>query len=142
MRFWRPVADERALADEADEILAGLGMGASAGLAASSLPHADQRRLEVALALACRPRLLLLDEPLAGMGAEDAQGMVAMIERLKRRTTILMVEHDMDAVFRLADVVSVLVGGRVIASGSPRAIRDDPEVRRAYLGEDETEAAA
>ena len=137
MRFWRPVAAERALVDEAGAVLAGLGMGASAGLAASSLPHSDQRRLEVALALACRPRLLLLDEPLAGMGAEDAQAMVGMIEQLKQRTTILMVEHDMDAVFRLADSISVLVGGRVIASGNPRDIRDDPEVRRAYLGEDE-----
>jgi len=136
MRFWRPVAAERALVDEAVAVLAGLGMGASAGLAASSLPHADQRRLEVALALACRPRLLLLDEPLAGMGAEDAQAMVGMIEQLKQRTTILMVEHDMDAVFRLADAISVLVGGRVIASGDPQDIRDDPEVRRAYLGED------
>jgi branched-chain amino acid transport system ATP-binding protein len=137
MRFWRPVAAERALADGADAVLAGLGMGASAGLAAGSLPHADQRRLEVALALACRPRLLLLDEPLAGMGAEDAQAMIGLIAQLKQRTTILMVEHDMDAVFRLADVISVLVGGAVIASGAPQAIRDDPEVRRAYLGEEE-----
>ena len=137
MRFWRPVAAERALGDEADAVLAGLGMAASAGLVAGSLPHADQRRLEVALALACRPRLLLLDEPLAGMGAEDAQAMIALIAQLKRRTTILLVEHDMDAVFRLADVISVLVGGAVIASGAPQAIRDDPEVKRAYLGEEE-----
>ncbi len=136
MRFWRPVAAERALAEESDVVLAGLGMGASAGLAAGSLPHADQRRLEVALALACRPRLLLLDEPLAGMGAEDAQAMIGLIAQLKQRTTILMVEHDMDAVFRLADVISVLVGGAVIASGAPQAIRDDPEVKRAYLGEE------
>jgi branched-chain amino acid transport system ATP-binding protein len=139
MRFWRPVAAERALAEESDAVLAGLGMGVSAGRAAGSLPHADQRRLEVALALACRPRLLLLDEPLAGMGAEDAQAMIGLIAQLKQRTTILMVEHDMDAVFRLADVISVLVGGAVIASGTPQAIRDDPEVRRAYLGEDEAE---
>jgi branched-chain amino acid transport system ATP-binding protein len=101
------------------------------------LPHADQRRLEVALALACRPRLLLLDEPLAGMGADDAQAMIGLIAQLKQSTTILLVEHDMDAVFRLADVISVLVGGRVIASGVPQLIRDDPEVRRAYLGEEE-----
>jgi branched-chain amino acid transport system ATP-binding protein len=137
MRFWRPVAAERALADGADAVLAGLGMGASAGLAAGSLPHADQRRLEVALALACLPRLLLLDEPLAGMGAEEAQAMIGLIAQLKQRTTILMVEHDMDAVFRLADVISVLVGGAVIASGAPQAIRDDSEVKRAYLGEEE-----
>ena len=137
MRFWRPVAAERALGAAADAVLAGLGMAALAALTAGSLPHADQRRLEVALALASQPRLLLLDEPLAGMGAEDAQAMIGLIAQLKQRTTILLVEHDMDAVFRLANVISVLVGGRVIASGVPQAIRDDPEVRRAYLGEEE-----
>ena len=137
MRFWRPVAAERALGAEADAVLAGLGMTALAGLTAGTLPHADQRRLEVALALASQPRLLLLDEPLAGMGAEDAQAMIGLIAQLKQSTTILLVEHDMDAVFRLANVISVLVGGRVIASGVPQAIRDDPEVRRAYLGEEE-----
>jgi len=140
MRFWRPVAAERALGAAADAVLAGLGMAALAALTAGSLPHADQRRLEVALALASQPRLLLLDEPLAGMGAEDAQAMIGLIAQLKQRTTILLVEHDMDAVFRLANVISVLVGGRVIASGVPQVIRDDPEVRRAYLGEEEAAA--
>ena len=140
MRFWRPVAAERALGAEAEVVLAGLGMAALAALTAGSLPHADQRRLEVALALASQPRLLLLDEPLAGMGAEDAQAMIGLIAQLKERTTILLVEHDMDAVFRLANVISVLVGGRVIASGVPRVIRDDSEVRRAYLGEEEAAA--
>jgi len=140
MRFWRPVAAERALGAAADAVLAGLGMAALAALTAGSLPHADQRRLEVALALASQPRLLLLDEPLAGMGAEDAQAMIGLIAQLKQRTTILLVEHDMDAVFRLANVISVLVGGRVIASGAPQVIRDDPEVRRAYLGEEEVAA--
>jgi len=140
MRFWRPVAAERALGAEADAVLAGLGMAALAALTAGSLPHADQRRLEVALALASQPRLLLLDEPLAGMGAEDAQAMIGLIAQLKERTTILLVEHDMDAVFRLANVISVLVGGRVIANGVPQVIRDDPEVRRAYLGEEEAAA--
>jgi len=140
MRFWRPVAAERALGAEAEMVLAGLGMSALAALTAGSLPHADQRRLEVALALASQPRLLLLDEPLAGMGAEDAQAMIGLIAQLKERTTILLVEHDMDAVFRLANVISVLVGGRVIASGVPQVIRDDPEVRRAYLGEEEAAA--
>ena len=140
MRFWRPVAAERALGAAAEAVLAGLGMSALAALTAGSLPHADQRRLEVALALASQPRLLLLDEPLAGMGAEDAQAMIGLIAQLKERTTILLVEHDMDAVFRLANVISVLVGGRVIASGVPQVIRDDPEVRRAYLGEEEAAA--
>jgi branched-chain amino acid transport system ATP-binding protein len=140
MRFWRPVAAERALGAAADAVLAELGMAALAALTVGSLPHADQRRLEVALALASQPRLLLLDEPLAGMGAEDAQAMIGLIAQLKQRTTILLVEHDMDAVFRLANVISVLVGGRVIASGAPQVIRDDPEVRRAYLGEEEAAA--
>jgi len=140
MRFWRPVAAERALKGEADAVLEGLGMAASAGQPAASLPHAGQRLLEVALALACRPRLLLLDEPLAGMGAEDAQAMIGLIARLKQGTTILLVEHDMDAVFRLADVISVLVAGSVIASGPPQAVRENAEVRRAYLGEEELAA--
>jgi branched-chain amino acid transport system ATP-binding protein len=137
MRFWDPVVSERALGDEIDGLVAELGLAASAAQRAASLPHAEQRRLEVALALACRPRLLLLDEPLAGMGAEEAEAMIELIARIKRQVTILLVEHDMDAVFRLADVVSVLVAGRVIATGGPQAIRDDPEVRRAYLGEEE-----
>jgi branched-chain amino acid transport system ATP-binding protein len=137
MRFWRPVAAESSLRKDTAEVLAGLDMTPLAGRLAASLPHADQRRLEVALALASRPRLLLLDEPLAGMGAEEAQAMVELIARIRARATILLVEHDMDAVFRLADVISVLVGGRVIASGAPQAIRDDSEVRRAYLGEEE-----
>jgi branched-chain amino acid transport system ATP-binding protein len=140
MRFWRPVAAEPGLREETDAALTELGMAASAGRQAGSLPHADQRRLEVALALACRPRLLLLDEPLAGMGAEEAQAMIEMIEKIKRATPILLVEHDMDAVFRLADTISVLVGGSVIASGAPQSIRNDPEVRRAYLGEEEVAA--
>jgi branched-chain amino acid transport system ATP-binding protein len=137
MRFWKPVASERALGDEVAGLVMELGLAPVAATRAASLPHAEQRRLEVALALACRPRLLLLDEPLAGMGAEEAQAMIALIARLKEHVTILLVEHDMDAVFRLADVVSVLVAGRVMATGAPQAIRDDPEVRRAYLGEEE-----
>jgi branched-chain amino acid transport system ATP-binding protein len=90
----------------------------------------------VGLALATRPRLLLLDEPMAGMGPEESQRMIALVERLRAQVTILLVEHDMDAVFRLASRVSVLVNGRLIASGAPQAIRRDPEVRRAYLGDE------
>jgi branched-chain amino acid transport system ATP-binding protein len=140
LSFWRPVAAEHALNEETGVLLESAGLAAHAGVPAARLSHADQRRLEVTLALACRPRLLLLDEPLAGMGAEEAQAMIASIARLKERVTIVLVEHDMDAVFRLADVISVLVAGRVIASGTPRAIRDDPQVRRAYLGEEEAAA--
>jgi branched-chain amino acid transport system ATP-binding protein len=103
------------------------------------LAHGEQRQLEVALALASRPRLLLLDEPMAGMGPDESERMVALIERLKGSVTIVLVEHDMDAVFRLADRISVLVYGRVLATGTPADIRANAEVRQAYLG---TEATA
>ena len=99
-------------------------------------PLAEQRALEIGLALALEPRLLLLDEPMAGMGPADAARMVGLLEGLKGHVSILLVEHDMDAVFRLADRVSVLVYGKVIASGRPEDVRADPEVRRAYLGEE------
>ena len=103
---------------------------------AANLAHGEQRQLEVAMALATRPRLLLLDEPMAGMGTEESQRMIALLASLKRRQTIVLVEHDMDAVFRLADRISVLVYGRVIATDVPERIRANEEVRRAYLGED------
>jgi len=91
----------------------------------------------VASAIATRPRLLLLDEPMAGMGTEESQRMIGLLQKLKQTRTIILVEHDMDAVFRLADRISVLVYGRVIATGKPEEIRVNPEVRRAYLGEDD-----
>jgi branched-chain amino acid transport system ATP-binding protein len=90
----------------------------------------------VAMALATRPRMLLLDEPMAGMGIDESQRMIGLLATLKRRQTMILVEHDMDAVFRLADRIAVLVYGRIIASGLPEEIRINPEVRRAYLGED------
>jgi branched-chain amino acid transport system ATP-binding protein len=103
---------------------------------AGALSHGEQRQLEVGIALATHPKLLLLDEPMAGMGAEESERMVALLQSLRAHTTMLLVEHDMDAVFRLADTISVLVAGKVIASGTPEAIRRNPEVRRAYLGDD------
>ena len=103
---------------------------------AANLAHGEQRQLEVAMALATRPRLLLLDEPMAGMGTEESQRMIALLDSLKRRQTIVLVEHDMDAVFRLADRISVLVYGRVIATDTPENIRSNEAVRKAYLGED------
>ena len=133
--FWRPVASEKALFEEAAAILQEVGLSEMKDRAAAMLSHGEQRALEVGLALATAPRLLLLDEPLAGMGPEESRRMVALIERLRSRATLLLVEHDMDAVFRLADRVSVLVSGRVIASGAPEAIRANAEVRRAYLGD-------
>ena len=136
-RFWSPAREEAALRAPAEAILEELGLGARAGVRAANLAHGEQRRLEIAMALAVRPRLMLLDEPVAGMGAEETQRMIAFLSTLKGGKTIILVEHDMDAVFSLADRVSVLVYGRIIATGSPQEIRANPEVRRAYLGEEE-----
>jgi len=105
---------------------------------AGTLAHGEQRQLEVGLALATQPKLLLLDEPMAGMGPEESERMVQLISGLRKDVSLLLVEHDMAAVFRLADRISVLVSGRVIASGSPQEIRTDAEVKRAYIGEDAT----
>ncbi|HYL91298.1 MAG TPA: ABC transporter ATP-binding protein [Burkholderiales bacterium] len=135
-RFWRDARRDPSLVDPARKILEDLGLAARATELAANLSHGEQRQLEVAMALATRPRLLLLDEPMAGMGAEESQRMIAFLRTLKERHTIVLVEHDMDAVFRLADRISVLVYGRLIASGAPEAIRANPEVRTAYLGED------
>lgn len=134
-RFWRPVWREAGLFAEADRLLERVGLGARADVPAGVLAHGEQRQLEIALALASRPRLLLLDEPLAGTGPDESERLLQLIESLRGRVTILLVEHDMDAVFRLADRISVLVYGRVIASGAPEVIRTDPQVRSAYLGE-------
>ncbi len=138
-RLWSPARAERALQEPARRVLEEVGLGARAGVPGGSLAHGEQRQLEVAMALATRPRLMLLDEPVAGMGAEETQRMIGLISALKGGKTIILVEHDMDAVFSLADRVSVLVYGRIIATGAPEEIRANAEVRRAYLGE---EAAA
>ena len=135
-RFWRAARAEATLREPARAILAQVGLGPRADVIAGTLAHGEQRQLEIAMALATRPRLLLLDEPVAGMGAEESQRMVQLLRTLRGRHTIVLVEHDMDVVFALADRISVLVYGRVIASGAPKAIRLDPEVRRAYLGEE------
>jgi branched-chain amino acid transport system ATP-binding protein len=134
--FWRPRSREAALFEEARAILEEVGLGGRAAAAAGTLAHGEQRALEVGLALATRPRLVLLDEPMAGMGVEDSQRMIELIQRIRSRVTVLLVEHDMDAVFRLADRISVLVGGRLVASGAPEEIRADAEVRKAYLGDE------
>jgi branched-chain amino acid transport system ATP-binding protein len=138
-RFFRAARGEQALRTPARGLLEEVGLGARADMLAASLAHGEQRALEIAMALAGRPRLLLLDEPVAGMGAEETQRMIAFLATLKGGKTIILVEHDMDAVFSLADRVSVLVYGRIIASGSPAEIRANAEVRRAYLGEETAE---
>src|SRR5882672_7530478 len=135
-RFWRAARAERALREPAREVLARVGLAERAEVVAGALAHGEQRQLEIAMALATRPRLLLLDEPVAGMGADESLRMVQLLRALRGRHTLVLVEHDMDVVFALADRISVLVYGRVIASGAPEAIRVNPEVRRAYLGEE------
>ena len=134
-RFWRPVAREAQLNTPALEALAVVDLTGRAHTLAGSLSHGEKRRLELAIALAQAPKLLLLDEPTAGAGAEETQRLVATLDTLKRRTTIVLVEHDMQAVFALADRISVLVEGHIIATGTPEAVRADPAVRAAYLGE-------
>jgi len=135
-RFWRPALEDSALLDPARRVLEEVGLEKRTHVSAANLSHGEQRQLEVAMALASRPRLLLLDEPMAGMGIEESQRMIAFLGTLKRRHTIILVEHDMDAVFRLADRISVLVYGRVIATDVPEKIKQNEEVRRAYLGEE------
>jgi branched-chain amino acid transport system ATP-binding protein len=133
--FWRPVLEEAGLFEEARAIAGEIGLSGRETASAATLAHGEQRALEVGLALATRPKLVLLDEPMAGMGPEESQRMIELIERIRARVTVLLVEHDMDAVFRLADRISVLVSGRVIATGKPEAIRAHIEVKKAYLGD-------
>ena len=139
--FWRPVAGETALEDEARRIAAAVGLGERTATIAGSLAHGEQRCLEVGLALATNAKLLLLDEPMAGMGPEESQHMIELLGRVRQSVSVLLIEHDMDAVFRLADRISVLVNGTIIATGSPQEIRNDADVRRAYLGDEAGDAA-
>ena len=133
--FWRPAANEASLNRPALEAIAAVGLDAQARRPAGTLPHGDKRRLELAIALAQAPRLLLLDEPMAGAGAQESLRLIDTLRRVKERTTIVLVEHDMQAVFALADRISVLAEGRIIATGTPLAVRQDPAVRAAYLGD-------
>ena len=139
-RFVRPVAREGALNAEAMAALEQVGLGARAATVAGALSHGEKRQLEIAIAIATAPRLLLLDEPLAGAGPEETERLIALLRALKQRYAVLLVEHDMQAVFALADRISVLVYGRVVATGDVEAIRGNAEVRAAYLGEDEEAA--
>jgi branched-chain amino acid transport system ATP-binding protein len=137
-RFWAPARGDLRLLEPAMAVLEDLGLDARRDVLAGNLSHGEQRRLEIAIALATRPKLLLLDEPTAGMGPEDAERVKQLLDRLRSRYAMLLIEHDMDAVFRLSDRITVLVYGRAIASGTPAEIRDNEEVRRAYLGTEET----
>ena len=135
LNAWRPAARETALFAAANTLLANVGLQDKAGHGVDQLSHGERRALEVGMALASRPKLVLLDEPMAGMGPDESARMEQLIHDMRARSTVVLIEHDVDAVFRLADRVSVLVGGRIIASGPPDEVRRDPEVMAAYLGE-------
>jgi branched-chain amino acid transport system ATP-binding protein len=134
-RFWRDARGEADLRDPARSALIRVGLGKRAGTLVADLSHGERRQLEIAMALAARPRMLLLDEPMAGMGLDDSARLVEILRTLKGDITVMLIEHDIDAVFALADRISVLVYGRIIASGDPAVIRTDVAVREAYLGE-------
>jgi len=134
-RFWSPVSNDRDMEASAMKSLAEVGLEGRARQLAANVSHGEQRQLEVAMALAMKPRMLLLDEPMAGMGKEEGALMVDILNRLKGDMTILLVEHDMDAVFSMADQLSVLVNGHVIATDSVQNIRANPDVQKAYLGD-------
>ncbi|CAH1694695.1 Branched-chain amino acid ABC transporter,ATP-binding component [Hyphomicrobiales bacterium] len=140
-RFFRSARGDRALEGPAREVLAMVHLGDLADRPAHSLAHGQQRQLEIAMALAMQPTMLLLDEPMAGMGPEESAFIVELLSGLKGRVTMLLIEHDMEAVFSLADRITVLVYGKAIACGVPDAIRNDPTVREAYLGEELVDAA-
>jgi len=134
-RFWRAAANDRELIDEAVLALDAVGLSNRANRVAKEVSHGEHRQLEIAMAIAMEPRLLLLDEPMAGMGQEESRELVAVLNEIKKHKTILLIEHDMDAVFSLADQISVLVYGKIIATGGKDEIRANPEVQQAYLGE-------
>jgi branched-chain amino acid transport system ATP-binding protein len=135
-RFVGNAAAEAPLNEIAIGLLARFGLAARAGVIAGTMSHGEKRQLELAIALAAKPKLLLLDEPLAGTSHDESQRLIATLQELRRELPIVLIEHDMEAVFALADRVSVLVYGRLIASGSPQDVRDNAEVRAAYLGEE------
>jgi branched-chain amino acid transport system ATP-binding protein len=136
-RFWQPAERIARLRQPARTLLADVGLDRRGHLVAGAMSHGQHRQLELAMALATRPKMLLLDEPMAGLGIEESHAMSDLLAAVKGQYTILLIEHDMDVVFSLADRISVLVGGRIIASGSAEQIRTHPGVRVAYLGEEE-----
>lgn len=136
MRFWKQAIADRVLFDEARAIGERVGLGARIDAIAGNLAHGEQRQLEVGLALATLPKLLLLDEPMAGMGPDESARLIPLIKALRNEVGVVLIEHDMGAVFQLADRISVLVAGRIIATGTPDQIRNDRDVKKAYLGDE------
>jgi len=135
-RFWQKVTENKNLTDPALDILRDMDLLDRANTIVSNLSHGEQRQLEIAVALATKPKMLLLDEPMAGMSGEDSERLVEKLAALKTHYTILLIEHDMDAVFSLADRITVLVYGQAIATGTPDEIRNNEAVQQAYLGEE------
>ena len=138
--FWKDARRDAELRDPALVVLEQVGLSARANIIAGQLSHGEHRQLEIAMALATQPKMLLLDEPMAGMGQEESTAMVEILQGLKGKLTILLIEHDMDVVFTLADQITVLVYGRKIATGFPEDIRKNPEVQAAYLGDGDSHA--
>ena len=135
-RFWQSMLADAEARRAADAAVAAAGLAAQADVPAGELAYGQRRQLELAMALAAEPKFLLLDEPMAGMSVQESAAVTALLRDLKRRYTILLVEHDMDAVFALADRITVLVYGKVMFTGTPDEIRAHPEVRAVYLGEE------
>ncbi|MFZ6732609.1 ABC transporter ATP-binding protein [Undibacterium sp. Ji42W] len=136
MRFWRKAVDEQALFEQARQLASDIGLAEHCNSKACELAHGEQRQLELGLTLATKPKLLLLDEPMAGTGHEESGKMVELIAALRGKAAVILIEHDMDAVFKLADRISVLVAGSIIATGTAEQIRQNPEVKKAYLGDE------
>ena len=135
--FWKPVSRDRTLIEPAQALLQLVGLGDQARTPVSEMAHGARRQLELAMTLALKPKVMLLDEPMAGMSHQESEAMTALLRKLKGRYAIVLIEHDMDAVFALADRITVMVYGRPIACGTAEQIKSDPEVRLAYLGEQE-----
>lgn len=133
----RSASRYRSIVQAAEQALEAVGLQHRAGVTAGTLSHGEQRQLEIAMSLATRPQVLLLDEPLAGMGAEEAVRMVRLLQQISQTHAILLVEHDMDAVFLLAQTLTVMVNGNILESGTPEQIRNSPQVQRAYLGSED-----
>ena len=142
MRFFRPANRLQQVEARALDALARCGLSARVDTVAATMSYGEQRQLEIGMMLATEPDLLLLDEPLAGMGSEESQHVMALLGELAKRHTLILIEHDMDAVFSIAERITVMDNGGVLASGSVDEIRNSPEVQRAYLGDDDDEETA
>lgn len=136
LRFFRPAEREESVRARAERAMAIAGLTTLAEVEAAAMSHGEQRQLEIAMMLATEPEILLLDEPMAGMGPEESRRVVELIQELAAAHTVILIEHDMDAVFAIADRITVMHNGEVLESGTPEAIRNSPEVREAYLGEE------